>query len=125
MENGRVLIVEDDRATRVLVQAVLEHFGYACDPCSDGHDAVRMLRGACYDAIVLDLMLPGQFGFDVLRHLHAERPALAQRVVVTTAAPPALLRHFDHSQVRAVLYKPLDIAVLLEHVEACAAAAAM
>ncbi len=119
MENVRVLVVEDDSATSLLVKAVLEHFGYVCDSCDDGNEAVRLLRRSTYDAILLDLMLPGQFGFDVLRHVQAERPSLANRIVIMTAASQDTLQDFDTSQVHAILHKPLDITSLVAEVGAC------
>ncbi|MFP5246607.1 MAG: response regulator transcription factor [Thermoanaerobaculia bacterium] len=115
----QVLIVEDDVAISTLVQKLLARHGYVCDVIGDGDTAIRRLRTQSYDAVLLDLMLPGCFGFDVLRFLKAERPAMAQKVVVMTAASAATLRDFDVSAVRAVLRKPFDIDVLVAYVSAC------
>jgi DNA-binding response OmpR family regulator len=116
----KVLVVEDDAAIRALLAALLSHSGYACDFSPDGNDAVDRLRNADYDAILLDLMLPGQFGFDIIRFLNAERPAMSPRVIVLTAASQATLRDFDASQVHTVLRKPFDIDQLLSNVRTCA-----
>ncbi|MDQ3283072.1 MAG: response regulator [Acidobacteriota bacterium] len=116
----RVLIVEDDPAIRTLLETLLLRSGYACDLSPDGDDAVRRLRRANYDAILLDLMLPGQFGFDIIRFLNAERPAMSPRVIVITAASQVTLRDFDESQVHTVMRKPFDVSTLLGHVSACA-----
>ena len=117
----KVLIVEDDEAIRALLATLLSLDGYAAEVCGDGNEAVRMLRTNGYDAILLDLMLPGQFGFDVLRFLDAERPAMSPRVIVLTAASQATLRDFDSSKVHAVIRKPFDVNALLANVRACAA----
>lgn len=119
----RVLVVEDDAAIRAMLAAILTHNGYAPELCGDGDDAVRRLRRDEYDAIVLDLMLPGQFGFDVIRFLHAERPAMSPRVIVLTAASQATLRDFDTTQVHAVVRKPFDVDALMERVRDCTARA--
>ncbi|MEA2462333.1 MAG: hypothetical protein QOJ98_80 [Acidobacteriota bacterium] len=116
----RVLVVEDDAAIRAFLATLLSHSGYACDFSPDGNDAVDRLRNAEYDAILLDLMLPGQFGFDIIRFLNAERPAMSPRVIVLTAASQATLRDFDESQVHTVMRKPFDIDQLLTNVRACA-----
>lgn len=117
----KVLIVEDDAGIRSFLATLLSRDGYAPEVCGDGEDAVRMLRTKGYDAILLDLMLPGQFGFDVIRFLNAERPAMSPRVIVLTAASQATLNGFDASQVHAVMRKPFDVHALLASVRACAA----
>jgi len=116
----RVLVVEDDPAIRAMLGALLTHRGYEYELCGDGNDAVRRLRRDEYDAIVLDLMLPGQFGFDVIRFLNAERPSMSPRVIVLTAASQATLRDFDASTVHAVVRKPFDVDTLMDRVSACA-----
>jgi DNA-binding response OmpR family regulator len=117
----KVLIVEDDEAIRALLATILSRDGYSAEVCGDGDEAVRRLRTNGYDAILLDLMLPGQFGFDVIRFLNAERPALAPRVIVLTAASQATLRDFDSSKIHAVMRKPFDVNALLANVRECAA----
>jgi DNA-binding response OmpR family regulator len=121
MQTPRVLVVEDDPAICVLVQALLRRRGYACQIVHNGNEAIRLLRGNVYSAILLDLMLPGAFGFDVIRFIHAERPWIASRIVVMTAACAATLRDFDHNSVRRLLRKPFDIQELTREVDACVA----
>ena len=117
----RVLIVEDDEAIRTLLRTLLRHNGYVADSCEDGNEAVRRLRKESYDAILLDLMLPGQFGFDIIRFLNAEQPSMCPRVIVLTAASQATLRDFDASSVHAVMRKPFDVHALMSRVRECAA----
>ena len=121
MQNHRVLVVDDDPATSTLLHALLRRRGYVCELVGDGRKAIERLRVNDYSAVLLDLMLPGAFGFDVIRFLRAERPAIADRVVVVTAACPATLRDFDHSSVCALLHKPFDIDELVQKVDTCAA----
>jgi DNA-binding response OmpR family regulator len=116
----KVLVVEDDASIRMFLETLLQRNGYACELSADGDDAVRRLRRSTYDAILLDLMLPGQFGFDIIRFLNAERPAMSPRVIVLTAASHATLRDFDASQVHTVMRKPFDVHALLDHVSTCA-----
>lgn len=116
----RVLIVEDDAAIRTLLEALLHRDGYVCELTASGTDAVARLREAEYDAILLDLMLPGQFGSEVIRFLKTERPALSPRVIVLTAASQAIVSTIDQTEVHAVMRKPFDLFALLESVRACA-----
>src|SRR4249919_2715559 len=65
----RVLIVEDDVKMVGLIRRGLTEEGLAADVAKDGHAALWMAAASDYDAIVLDVMLPGGDGFDVCRSL--------------------------------------------------------
>jgi two-component system OmpR family response regulator len=65
----RVLIVEDDVKMAGLIRRGLTEEGLSADVAADGDDALWMAAATDYDAIVLDVMLPGGDGFDVCRSL--------------------------------------------------------
>jgi two-component system, OmpR family, response regulator len=65
----RVLVVEDELKMAVLLRRGLVEEGYAADVARSGEDGIDMARATPYDAIVLDLMLPGVDGFQVCREL--------------------------------------------------------
>jgi two-component system OmpR family response regulator len=65
----RVLVVEDDVKMAGLLRRGLTEDGLAADVARTGDDGVWMARSTEYDAIVLDVMLPGTSGFDVCRRL--------------------------------------------------------
>ena len=67
----RVLMVEDDVKMAGLVRRGLEEDGHAADMASRGEDAVWMAQAHPYDAIVLDVMLPGLSGFECSRMTRA------------------------------------------------------
>src|SRR2546422_10436111 len=67
--SGRVLVVEDDKATRGAVRALLEDAGYECCEAIDGEAALASLRTARPDLVLLDLGLPGLSGAEVHRAL--------------------------------------------------------
>jgi two-component system, OmpR family, response regulator len=67
----RALVVEDEPKMAALLRRGLVEEGYAADVAATGEDALWMARAAPYDAIVLDVMLPGVDGFDVCRQLRA------------------------------------------------------
>jgi two-component system, OmpR family, response regulator len=67
----RALVVEDEAKMAALLRRGLVEEGYAADVAATGEDALWMARAAPYDAIVLDVMLPGVDGFDVCRQLRA------------------------------------------------------
>jgi two-component system OmpR family response regulator len=65
----RLLIVEDDFRMASLIRRGLVKEGLAADVAGTGEDALWMADACSYDAIVLDVMLPGMSGFDTCRHL--------------------------------------------------------
>ena len=67
----RALIVEDELKMAALLRRGLVEEGYATDVARTGEDALRMARSTAYDAIVLDVMLPGLDGFGVCRELRS------------------------------------------------------
>jgi two-component system, OmpR family, response regulator len=68
----RLLVVEDEPKLAALVARGLREEGYAVDVAERGEDALWMAHSAPYDAILLDVMLPGTDGFDVCRRLRRE-----------------------------------------------------
>jgi two-component system, OmpR family, response regulator len=67
----RALVVEDELKMATLLRRGLVEEGYAADVAGSGEEALRMARSTAYDAIVLDVMLPGLDGFGVCRELRA------------------------------------------------------
>jgi two-component system OmpR family response regulator len=67
----RILIVEDDVKMASLVRRGLQGEGMVADIALKGEDALRMMSATEYDAIVLDVMLPGIDGFETCRRLRA------------------------------------------------------
>jgi two-component system OmpR family response regulator len=68
----RVLIVEDEPKLAALIRAGLRERGFAVDHSDNGEDVLWMAGSTPYDAIVLDVMLPGIDGFEVCRRLRAD-----------------------------------------------------
>ncbi len=66
---ARVLVVDDDHTVREVVVSYLRADGHDVDEVEDGEAALRAMRGARADLVVLDLMLPGMDGLEVCRRL--------------------------------------------------------
>jgi two-component system OmpR family response regulator len=79
----RVLVVEDDRKLAALLGRGLREEGVATDVTSRGEDALWMAGSTEYEAVVLDLMLPGIDGFETCRRLRAD--GVATPVLFLTA----------------------------------------
>lgn len=86
----------------------------------DGVAALERIGEESYDAMVLDLMLPGTNGFQVIRELKKRDPKLLRRTIVLTAASKKVLRQFEDAPlVRRVMKKPFDVAELVAAVLSC------
>ena len=65
----RVLVVEDDLRLAAALRRGLGYEGLVTDVAGDGEEGLRLARASEYDAIVLDVMLPGIDGFETCRRL--------------------------------------------------------
>jgi two-component system OmpR family response regulator len=68
----RVLVVEDEARMANVIRLSLTREGHAIDAASDAEQAIWMANGVDYDAIVLDVMLPGRSGFDACRTMRTQ-----------------------------------------------------
>ena len=115
-----VLVVEDDAATRALLAALTQHYGFNPVLVADGATALGQLAARRFDIILMDLLLPGTNGFELLRHLKCTRPEMLSRTIVMTAATDATTQHCSElHQVWKFLRKPLEIEDLATHMLAC------
>ena len=71
----RVLVVEDEKKTASFIRKALQAEGFAVDVCHDGEEAWVAARATPFDAIVLDIMLPGRDGLSLLRQLRERKNA--------------------------------------------------
>jgi DNA-binding response OmpR family regulator len=69
----RVLVVEDEKKTASFIRKALQAESFAVDVSHDGSDALVLATNTPFDAIVLDIMLPGRDGLSVLRQLREQR----------------------------------------------------
>ena len=65
----RILVVEDERGLNRVLTKHLKNNGYSVDSCEDGREAMEYLDLATYDLVLLDVMLPGMSGWDILRYI--------------------------------------------------------
>ena len=113
----RLLLVEDEAKVSRFVRRGLEAERYAVDVASDGKHAVELATAYNYDLIILDLMLPGQSGTDVLRKIRAQNERIP---VLILTARDALSDKVEHFEIGAddYLTKPFAFAELLVRIKA-------
>lgn len=64
-------MVEDERRVARFIRRALAEEGFAVDLCRDGNEALDLIQSTSFDAIVLDLMLPGRDGLSILKALRS------------------------------------------------------
>lgn len=79
----KVLVVEDEKSIAGFIQKGLEEQGFRVEVCHDGDEGFERATTQSYDAIVLDIMLPGRDGLSILSNLRQRRNAVP--VVLLTA----------------------------------------
>ncbi len=103
----RALVVEDDPAIRRLIEKILVRHHVDIDVVGDGRSAIEKLRSQRYSVLVLDLMVPGANGFEIIDFLKREN--LRTPVAVVSAVSQQSLRNLDFDVVKLVISKPFDV----------------
>src|SRR5439155_15714316 len=96
--SGLVLVIEDEKEIRDLVRYNLEHAGFKVAAFADGDQGLERLFASRPDALVLDLMLPGKNGLEILREVRSEPATRDLPVIVLTARAAEMdkLLGFEH-----------------------------
>lgn len=79
----RILIVEDEFNLADVIRKILEKEKYVIDISGDGEEALYNIRSNIYDLVILDVMLPGMDGFEILKKMREED--IASKVIMLTA----------------------------------------
>jgi DNA-binding response OmpR family regulator len=103
----RALVVEDDPAIRRLVEKLLARHKMEIDTVTDGNTAIERLRANRYSILILDLMVPGLNGFEVIDFV--KREGIAVPIAVVSAVSQQALTKLDLDVVKVVISKPFDV----------------
>jgi len=87
---GRILVVEDEQAIASFVGAALKARGWAVDLVADGTTAVTFVAERDYDLVLMDLVMPGLHGVELLQRILEARPG--QRTMVLSGRTEPLLK---------------------------------
>jgi two-component system, OmpR family, response regulator len=113
----RLLVVEDQPKMRELLCRGLQQGGYAVDAVSDGPSALHQATEGDYDAVLLDVMLPGMDGFEVLRRLREAERWTPVLMLTARDSVPDRVRGLDDGA-DDYLVKPFAFSELLSRVRA-------
>lgn len=118
-ETKQVLVVDDDELARMEIAHAIEKQGHSVSQAENGAQALEMLKAGIFDIVLLDLLMPGIDGYEVLHQMNADALLSTIPVIVVTAvgesdsaAKSAELGAVDH------LTKPVDHQKLVDRVDA-------
>ena len=117
----RVLLIEDEPSIIEAIRFILTRDGWAVQTHSDGATAGARVREARPDVLILDVMLPGRSGFDILEELRADPVTAALPVLLLTAKGQTADRErAERSGASRYMTKPFSNAEVLASVKALA-----
>jgi DNA-binding response OmpR family regulator len=113
----RLLVVEDEHRMAAALQRGLTHAGFTVDVAADGVQGLELASSVRYDAIVLDIMLPGLSGYEVTKRLRAKG---VWTPILITSAKDGVYDQADGLDLGAddYLTKPYSFVVLLARLRA-------
>jgi len=104
----KIIIVDDNEITRDLMKAILQAMGHEVTGEADnGNDAVEIFKEQRPDLVLLDLIMPGKTGLQVLEEIRAINPA-ARVVMVTAVQQEGISKTLLEKGAVAVLNKPFS-----------------
>lgn len=116
----RILVIDDDLAIRVLLQAVLKRMKFDVDLAEDGVAGLEKVRGnGTFDLILLDLMMPRLNGYEFIEKMGASSPKDRPHIVVFTAAGKRGVDKIPSDAVCSSILKPFDLDKFIEIIAEC------
>ena len=117
-----VLIIEDEPNIIEAISFILSRDGWQVDTHSNGHDAVAVVRARAPDLVVLDVMLPGRSGYDILTDLRAQPETQDLPILMLTARGQARDRELaEKAGASRFMTKPFSNADVIEALNALVA----
>lgn len=115
---ARLLVVDDHEANRDMLARRLKKRGYEVDTAEDGLGALRMVDQAPYDLVLLDVMMPGMSGLEVLEKLRETYPRADLPIVMATAKTESedMVKALDLGA-NDYVTKPIDFPVVLARIQ--------
>src|SRR5256884_8365408 len=111
----RILVIEDEAKVASFIRRALEEESYAVDACADGAKGLELASAGCYDLVILDLMLPGLPGIEVLKTLRKDQVSVPVLILTAQSQVNQKVKGLD-AGADDYLTKPFAIEELLARV---------
>jgi two-component system cell cycle response regulator CpdR len=118
---AKILLAEDDESMRRFLTSALARAGHAVDSVGDGLSAEDAVKGAHYDLLIADIVMPGIDGIELARRASALQPRL-RVMFITGFAAVALKAREEAPRDARVLSKPFHLRELVAEVDRMLAA---
>ena len=116
----RILVIDDDLAIRVLLQAVLKRMKFDVDLAEDGAVGLEKVHSnGTFDLILLDLMMPKLNGYEFIEKIGESFPEQRPHIVVFTAAGRRGVEKIPADAVCNSILKPFDLDKFIEIIADC------
>ena len=118
-EQKSILVVDDDFDCRTLVRTVLTSNGFKVSECADGTEALEKLKTFPADLVVLDIMMPGLSGYDVVVHMKQRPETQNIPIIMLTAKgePEDMITGYKDFQVDYYIPKPFTSRQLISGIK--------
>ena len=117
--SGHVLLIEDEPNIIEAIRFILSREGWRVDTHSNGEDAVSIVREKTPDVVILDVMLPGRSGYDILREMRDDPAMTDLPVLMLTARGQSRDREMaERAGVSRFMTKPFSNSEVLDAVRA-------
>ena len=108
----RILVVEDEARIRAFLARAFQAEGFVVDVVADGEKGLERALSGTYDGVILDLLLPGQDGLEILRQLHVRDQSVPVLILSARSDIATKLRGFELGAVDYIV-KPFSLDELL------------
>lgn len=113
-----IVVVDDDKEIREIITFVLDHHGFDVAAASNGAQLQSLLATRVPDLILLDVMMPGQDGYQLFYHLRTNPLTRSIPVIIMTAHAEDIYARITHDLGAVHLTKPFHPLHMLEKVKA-------
>jgi CheY-like chemotaxis protein len=116
----RILVIDDDLAIRVLLQAVLKRMKFEVELAEDGAVGLeKVSQNGGFDLILLDLMMPRLNGYEFIDRMREKAPEHRPHIIVFTAAGKRGVDKIPANAVCSAILKPFDLDKFIDIIAEC------
>ena len=112
----RILVVDDTADNLFLIETVLQSEGYQVEVADNGQDALSMIETEPPDLLLLDVMMPGMHGYEVVRRIRQNSNLPFIPIILITGCEQLDTSEQFDVAVEGFICKPIDFDELLKHV---------